>query len=226
MQKAHLVSALIALSCGIFLSQNAQATTVTINAMAPASDTATTFNAANAASGPGTWAFVDGAVTADTDLPANPQPNPGSICNDPLGGTGTTAYYVCVEAGGTAVVNFTNGITQLDILWGSPDGYNTLTFSTGLNMSGTSESFVPGQGPLMVNMAPPEAFVLFQADPGTVWHSVTFTSVFDSFEFADFETQTLVATSVPEPATTVPAMTGLIVLAAALVRRRKAQLRN
>jgi len=194
-------------------SFQARATSVTIGAVAPADYTFTTFSAGNTASGPGAWTFAGGAITADTNIPDIGIP---SSCIDPLG-SGTTAYYVCTEAGSIATVNFAGGITGLDLLWGSPDGYNTLTFYTGLNATGTAESFIPGVAPL-ITMAPVlEDPVLFVAAPGTVWDSVTFASTFNSFEFANFAT----LAAVPEPSTLALLVGGFLLVGASAARRRR-----
>ncbi len=216
MSKAALCSLFSLLAVSLGSSFQACATTVTIGATAPADYISTTFLAGNTASGPGVWTFAGGAITADTNIPDTVTP---TTCLDPLGsGTGTTAYYACSVAGSTITADFAGGITGFDLLWGSPDGYNTLTFYTGLDGTGTAESFIPGVAPL-ITMAPvPEDPVLFVAAPGTVWESVTFTSAVNSFEFANVAT----LAAVPEPSILALLVGGfLLIVAGAALRRRK-----
>jgi hypothetical protein len=192
-------------------SFQARATTVTIGATAPSNYTFTTFGPGNSTSGPGDWTFGGSSLTTDVNMPG--------YCVDPYdpNGTGTTAYYACDEAGTTITVNFADGITGLDLLWGSPDGYNTLTFWTGPDGTGTSESFIPGVAPLITMGIVPSDPVLFVAAPGTVWDSVTFNSNFNAFEFANVATQ-----DVPEPSTFGLLAGGLLLIVArAALRHRK-----
>jgi hypothetical protein len=204
MTKRNVSLFLSAAVLGLALTGSARATSVTLFATAPAGYSATTFLQGNASSGPGSWTF-GGTASIQTSS------TPGS-CLDPLG-SGVTAGFVCTKGGSTVTADFAGGITGFDLLWGSPDGYNTLTFYTGPNGTGTAESFVPGVPPLTVTTPPLAAPVLFVAAPGVVWDSVTFSSVFNSFEFGNIET--LAATSstpAPEPSTALLLVSGFLVV--------------
>ena len=78
--------------------------------------------------------------------------------------------------------------TVLSLFWGSPDPYNTLTFYTGTNASG---SFVSLTGDLL---GPPQALGhhLVQILTTEVFRSVTFSSSSPAFEYAN-----LAATPLP-----------------------------
>jgi MYXO-CTERM domain-containing protein len=156
--------------------------------------------AGNGTSGPGVWTFSGGSATADA---SNAQ------AFDPLG-SGTTPFFAYAAAGGAITANFVGGIVGLDILWGSPDGYNTITFYTGPNRTGTAESFVPGTPPLVAPAPPLVAPVLFTAAPGVTWESVSFTSTFNAFEFANIET----VASAPEPGGLALVLGGVLAIAA------------
>lgn len=221
MSRSALSSLFTMLAVSLGSSFPVCASTVTIGAVAPADYTFTTFSAGNTTSGPGVWTFGGASTTANTNIPTIGIP---STCLDPLGSD--QAYYVCTEAGSTVTVNFAGGITGLDLLWGSPDGYNSLTLYTGPNATGSSESFIPGVAPLITMGPVLEDPVLFVAAPGTTWDSVTFSSTYDSFEFANFAT----LAAVPEPSPRAVLVSGFLIMVAcaaggvATVRRASAQL--
>jgi hypothetical protein len=206
MSKSNLFSffSVAALSLGLAIS--AGATTVTIGATAPATAVTSVFGPVLTATTPGSWSGTAGTGTANV-----------AVVNsylDPLAGPG---YFAYAQAGNTITANFSAGITSLDLLWGSPDTYNTLTFYTGLNGTGTSESFVPGSGALAALPATQVGgtLVLFTSTTGP-WQSVKFTSSQNSFEFAN-----ILVVPAPEPASIALLAGGLLAIGAGAIRRRK-----
>jgi hypothetical protein len=189
------------------LAVSAGATTVTLGAAAPAGSMAVTFGATLAATSPGVWTGTANAGTSNT-----------SVTNaylDPLPGAG---YYAYTESGASITASFAGGITSFELLWGSPDAVNTITFS---GPSG-SVSFNPGSG-LLAGLTPTDTnagtmSVLFTATPGVDWTSVSFTSGINSFEFGQVA---IVAAPTPEPATMALLAGGFLAIGAGALRKRK-----
>ncbi len=186
----------------------AAATTVTIGASAPTTALTSIFGPSLAGTSPGVWSgsFLTG--TANTN-----------IINrylDPLAGNG---YYAYAESGQTITANFASGINSLNLLWGSPDTYNTITFYSGLNATGTSEAYSPGSGPLAGLTPTQTGGTLVSFSTTSVWDSVTFYTSGNSFEFAATVPGTPVFT--PEPATVTLLGGGLLMVGVGALRRRK-----
>ncbi len=190
---------LVALSFS--LSIVASATTVSLGS-APAGYSTVTFNSGLFPAG---WTASGDAGIAST-----------SVANQYTEPTGDTTPFAYVGPGGLITASFSTGITGLDLLWGSPDSWNSITFSG----SGGSVTYVPGSGLLGV-LNPDNSgseYVLFTATPGTTWTSVTFSSTLPAFEFNTVST--LAATvATPEPATAGLLILGVI--AFGTIRRRR-----
>jgi hypothetical protein len=190
------------------LTISAGATTVTLGGAAPAGSTAVTFSSTLAATSPGVWTGTAGAATANTTVTGD--------YLDPLSGVG---YFAYTEGGSTITATFASGITSFSLLWGSPDAFNTITFSG----PGGSASYIPGSG-LLAGLTPNasvSAPVTFFATPGTDWTSVTFASSLNAFEFGQVAFVAASATPSPEPATIALLAGGFLAIGAGALRKRK-----
>jgi hypothetical protein len=208
MSKSNLFSLFSVAMLSLGLTIPAGATTVTIGASAPTTAFSSIFGPSLTATTPGVWSgtFVTG--TANT-----------SVINsylDPLAGSG---YYAYAESGNTVTANFAGGINNLSLLWGSPDTYNMITFYSGLNGTGTSESYSPGTGALSGLIPTQTGGTLVSFSTTGVWDSVKFYAGGNSFEFAVAAPTTPVST--PEPASIALLAGGLVAIGAGAIRRRK-----
>jgi len=208
MSKSKMFSFVSAALLSLGLTIPGGATTVTIGASAPTTAFNSIFGPSLTATTPGVWSGTYFTGTANT-----------SVINqylDPLAGSG---YYAYAQQGNTVSANFAGGIDLLSMLWGSPDSYNTITFYSGMNETGTSESYTPGMG-LLSGLTPTQtggSVVTFSTTG--VWDSVTFYSAGNTFEFA---LGTPVApVSTPEPASIALMAGGLLAIGAGALRRRK-----
>lgn len=137
-----------------------------------------------------------------------------------IGGWATLSY-TSIQAGGTAVYNIPTGGIGLSLLWGSPDSYNTLTFYSGLNGTGTDLGSFTGSD-LKIQTYGHDLVTFLSSS--TLFESLVLTSGSNAFEFAD-----LSVSSDPGPggfgATPLPAALPLFVgglgLYGLLARRRK-----
>lgn len=149
----------------------------------------------------------------------NAQPGSGGVLLSD-GGYGLPGYaslqYTAIEAGGSATYNFAAGASGLSLLWGSPDSYNTLTFYSGLNGTGTDLFSITGSALDLQSMG--HDFVDFMMSDGD-FESVVLTTSANAFEFADLQDAPADA---PLPAT-LPLFLGGLVGLGFLLRRRNGQ---
>ncbi len=139
----------------------------------------------------------------------------GTLLSD--GGYGVGAWasllYTSIQAGGSAIYNFAGPATELSILWGSPDSYNTLTFYSGLNGMGTPVYSITGSQLDIQTYG--HDLVDFTFAGGT-FESVVLDSGENAFEFADLQDDLLT----PLPAT-LPLFAGGLGFVGYLTRRKK-----
>jgi hypothetical protein len=134
---------------------------------------------------------------------------------------GTT--YVTAGQDGSVTLQFPTLETYLGILWGSVDGYNSLSFYNGATLIGTftgSDVLASPNGDQGVNGT---AYVNVSATGGSAFDRVVATSGLNAFEFDDVSFNLTLSTfaaddPVPEPVGV--ALFGTALLALAFVRRR------
>jgi hypothetical protein len=139
----------------------------------------------------------------------------GSPLSD--GGLGITDWgtlpYNSIQAGGSATYDFAKGATQLSLLWGSPDSYNSLTFYSGVDGTGSALARVTGDQLLLQTYGHDMVDISLG---GAVFESVILTSSSNAFEFAELKD----APATPLPAT-LPLFAGGLGLIVLYTRRKK-----
>ncbi len=160
----------------------------------------------------GSVATLSGGTVYTSDQP---------FADDPAGTiSGGTFLAAGPLAGQPASLNFTNPVTYLSFLWGSPDTYNRLSLTTNVATYAfdvASLNFSVRDG----NQAFSQ-YVQFAATAGETISSVSFANLpaADAFETANFS-----VTAVPEPATWAMLFVGFgMVGATARYRRRSTKL--
>jgi hypothetical protein len=137
------------------------------------------------------------------------------------GADGTT--YMTAGQDGSVTLQFPTLETYLGILWGSVDGYNSLSFYNGATLIGTftgSDVLASPNGDQGVSGT---AYVNISATGGSAFDRVVATSGLNAFEFDDVSFNLTVSTfaaddPVPEPVGVALFGTGLLALG--FVRRR------
>jgi hypothetical protein len=185
--RAPYLAGIVALAGLVSVAFSEPATAISLSAVF--SDSSTVPNSTNAPQTP------LGMSTATMDYPIGnffDPPNPGGtmVARSPWEGTAyeNSLRYTSVR-GGTAYYNMTG--TGLNIFWGSPDSYNTLTFYTGANGTGNSVSLA-GDNPLLGVVTAGLGHYLVQILTSEVFNSVSLSSGLPAFEFSN-----LAATPIP-----------------------------
>jgi hypothetical protein len=133
---------------------------------------------------------------------------------------GTT--YIAAGHGGSVTLQFPTLETYLGILWGSVDGYNSLSFYNGATLIGTVTGSDVMASPNGDQGANGTAYVNINATGGSAFDRVVATSGGNSFEFDDVSFNltipTFAADPIPEP--TGLGLFGIGLLGLAFVRRR------
>jgi hypothetical protein len=133
---------------------------------------------------------------------------------------GTT--YITAGQAGSVTLQFPTLETYLGILWGSVDGYNSLSFYNGATLIGTvtgGDVLTSPNGDQGVNGT---AYVNISATGGSAFDRVVATSGLNAFEFDDVSFNVPISTFAADPAPEPMglALFGIGLLGLAFVRRR------
>ncbi|GGB15365.1 hypothetical protein GCM10011380_01010 [Sphingomonas metalli] len=156
----------------------------------------------------GSVATLSGGTIYNSDQP---------FADIPKGGIFGNAFLAAGPlAGQPATLTFTNPVTYLSFLWGSPDTYNRVTLVTNqgtYNYSASSFAFRSTTGDQSYS-----DYVNFATSAGETIRSISFTNnpAIDAFETANFS-----VTAVPEPGTWAMMMLGFAMVGAAARYRRR-----
>ena len=122
--------------------------------------------------------------------------------------------YTSVQANSSATYSFMSPATEINLLWGSPDSYNYITFFSGANGSGTNEGTISGSALDIQTYGHDQ--VLLELAGDLAFSSVTFYSEgSNAFEFANLDPP-----AVPLPGT-LPLIAGGLSALGWLTSRRK-----
>ena len=160
----------------------------------------------------GTAAVVNGSLTNNYAAPVFSNGNGAAFGN--ANGTDTTNYIAV--GNGSATLSFSTAQNFLGLLWGSVDSYNTLTFYSGANGTGTVVGSVNGSNVVANangNMTA-SGTVYVDTTSTTAFQSVVASSTKAAFEFDNVSFGTV---AVPEPVSM--SLLGSALLGTGLVRK-------
>jgi PEP-CTERM motif-containing protein len=124
-----------------------------------------------------------------------------------------TSHYM-TSGVGSLTASYSTPINYFGLLWGTVDGYNSITLRSGSSsQTWTGSDILAAPGFTGVNGS---AYVNFFATPGTTWNSITFSSSKANFEFDN-----AAISSVPEPAAVALIGLGFGLAGFGVFRRRK-----
>lgn len=144
-----------------------------------------------------------------------------NVFRSPFAGTSQfgTAQYTSIEGGASATYNFAASDT-LSIFWGSPDSWNTLSFFSGVNGTGTELFSITGAS-LLVNSVGHDLVTFISS--GALFSSVVLTSAINAFEFSNLTASNNPPAPTPLPPAYSLFLAGLGALAVVMWHRRRRQ---
>ena len=105
-----------------------------------------------------------------------------------------TGYYLTTGAG-TVTINFTHGVTQLAIYWGSVDRFNSIHLHARTNGTVTTDTinylnlsgFITGVGEVTQSVVADFQIPTADVTAGAYWTQVSFSSTSNAFEIDNME---------------------------------------
>jgi hypothetical protein len=109
-------------------------------------------------------------------------------------GPGYGNAFASIQLGGSALYNFAGPKNLFSILWGSPDAYNTLSFYSGSNGTGSLLLSLTGSNLLIQTFG----HDLLQIDFGNqFFESIVLTTASNAFEYTNLQVSDVTAVPIP-----------------------------
>ena len=109
-------------------------------------------------------------------------------------GPGYGNEFASIQLGGSALYNFAGPKNLFSILWGSPDAYNTLSFYSGINGTGSLLLSLTGSNLLIQTFG----HDLLQIDfDNQFFESVVLTTASNAFEYTNLQVSDVTAVPIP-----------------------------